>query len=439
MLDREVLLLNEDFRLALDVLERQGRNAFITGRAGTGKSTLLQLFRNTTRRKVAVLAPTGTAALNVRGQTIHSFFGFAPRLITPKEAGRKVYPKGRQQLYQRLDTLIIDEISMVRADVLDGIHRFLQVNRENPEPFGGVQVVLFGDPFQLPPVVSRDAAERSYFQDYYLSPYFFDARVFEEAWSSFALVELRRVYRQESAHFLRLLEAVRTCSVEPEILEALNERCHPYFSNTEGYITLCARNATADRINREALRHLPGRSRVYEAQVEGQFDASMYPTEKHLVLKEGAQVMFLKNDPEREYVNGTLGVVERLHDTYAEIAVEEGHRPRRIVYAEPVKWEIFRYRLHGQTGELTTEVLGVFEQLPLRLAWAVTIHKSQGKTFDRVILDLEGGAFEHGQLYVALSRCRTLEGMVLRRPIRPGDVITHRRVVNFFNYCFRDT
>ncbi len=438
MLDRKVLLLNEDFRLALDVLERQGRSAFITGRAGTGKSTLLQLFRNTTRRKVAVLAPTGTAAINVRGQTIHSFFGFAPRILTPKEASRKVYPKERQQLYQRLDTLVIDEISMVRADLLDGIHRFLQVNRESLEPFGGVQVVLFGDPFQLPPVVSRDETERSYFRDYYLSPYFFDAQVFEDAWHSFSLVELKRVYRQESVHFLRLLEAVRTNAVGPEELSTLNERCCPYFSDTEGYITLCARNDTANRINQEALRRLPGPSRTYEADIQGQFDASLYPTERFLSLKEGAQVMFIKNDPDREYVNGTIGVVKRLHNTYVEIAVEEANQPTRTVYAERTKWEIVRYRIHDETGELTTEVLGVFEQLPLRLAWAVTIHKSQGKTFDRVVLDLEGGAFEHGQLYVALSRCRTLEGLVLRRPIRQRDVITDRRVINFFNHFFRD-
>jgi ATP-dependent exoDNAse (exonuclease V) alpha subunit len=437
MLDREVLLLNEDFRLALDVLERQGRNAFITGRAGTGKSTLLQLFRNTTRRKVAVLAPTGTAAINVRGQTIHSFFGFAPRILTPKEASRKAYPKERQQLYQRLDTLVIDEISMVRADLLDGIHRFLQVNRESLEPFGGVQVVLFGDPFQLPPVVSRDETERSYFRDYYLSPYFFDAQVLENAWPSFSLVELRRVYRQESAYFLRLLEAVRTNAAGPEELDALNECCRPYFSDAEGYITLCARNTTADRINQEALRRLPGKSRTYEATIQGQFDASLYPTEKFLSLKEGAQVMFIKNAPDREYVNGTIGVVKRLHDTYVEITVEEVNQPKRTVYAEQAKWEIVRYRIHDETGELTTEVLGVFEQLPLRLAWAVTIHKSQGKTFDRVILDLEGGAFEHGQLYVALSRCRTLEGLVLRRPIRSRDVITDPRVVDFFSHCFR--
>lgn len=205
MLDREILLLNEDFRLALDVLERQRCNAFITGRAGTGKSTLLRLFRNTTRRRAVVLAPTGTAAVHIQGQTIHAFFGFAPRILTPKEASRKVSPE-RRRLYQQLDTLIIDEVSMVRADLLDGIHRFLQVNRENVHPFGGVQVVLFGDPFQLPPVVSRDEAERSYFTDFYPSPFFFDARVFEEAGDSFSTVELKRVYRQESLFFLSLLE-----------------------------------------------------------------------------------------------------------------------------------------------------------------------------------------------------------------------------------------
>ncbi len=436
MLDKEVLLLNEDFRRALHALEVEGKSAFITGRAGTGKSTLLQLFRNTTRRKVAVLAPTGTAALNVRGQTIHSFFGFPPRIITPKEASKRAYSPERQRLYEQLETLVIDEISMVRADMLDGIDRVLQVNRGSLEPFGGVQVVFFGDPFQLPPVVSRDPIERDYFHSYYRSPYFFSAQIFEEIYYKFAMVELKRVYRQESAEFLRLLEAVRTNTVGAAELDALNARHFPYFSNTEGYITLCARNATADRINQEALKRLPSSARLYEAAISGQFEASLYPTDALLTLKKGAQVMFIKNDPYREYVNGTIGTVKRLHDDFVEVVVGEPNRTSRTVEVGPANWEIVRYRMDASTGELTTEVLGAFNQLPLRLAWAVTIHKSQGKTFDRVILDLEGGAFEHGQLYVALSRCRTLEGLVLRRPIRPRDIITDERVVAFFREHF---
>lgn len=437
MLDREVLLLNEDFRRTLDVLERQRVSAFITGRAGTGKSTLLQLFRNTTRRKVAVVAPTGTAAINVRGQTIHSFFGFPPRIVTLKEASKKAFPLERRRLYQKIEVLVIDEISMVRADLLDAINHFLQANRENPAPFGGLQVVLFGDPFQLPPVVSRQNIEREYLNTYYYSPYFFSSHVFEQMGDSFQMIELRRVYRQESQEFLRLLEAVRTNSATQDELGALNARHHPYFSNTEGYVTLCARNDTANRINQQELSRLPGHSRTYEAEITGQFDVSVYPTESMLALKEGAQVMFIKNDPNREFVNGTIGIVKRLHNHGVEVVVEEPNQPKRIIEVEPASWEIIRYRIDEPSGELSTEVLGAFHQLPLRLAWAVTIHKSQGKTFDRVILDLEGGAFEHGQLYVALSRCRTLEGLVLRRPIRPRDVITDERVVDFFERHFR--
>ncbi len=437
MSEREVLLLNEDFRRALDVIERVGKCAFITGKAGTGKSTLLQLFRNTTRRKVVALAPTGTAALNIRGQTIHSFFGFPPRLLTSKDVSKKAFPSFRQELYCKIETLVIDEISMVRADLLDGIHHFLQVNRDSKAPFGGVQVVFFGDPFQLPPVVSRDPVESEYFRAYYSSPYFFSARIFEAMQPHFEMIRLSRVYRQQSEAFLHLLEAVRTNTAGEAEIEALNARCQPYFPLSEGYITLCARNATAHRINQQQLARLPGRARIYEAQVSGQFDAALYPTDAQLALKEGAQVMFIKNDPGREYVNGTLGTVTRLREDSVDVAIAEAGAPERTVSVEPMLWEIIRYRLDPQSGELSTETLGSFLQLPLRLAWAVTIHKSQGKTFDRVIIDLEGGAFEHGQLYVALSRCRTLEGIVLRRPIRPRDIIADERVIRFFEQWFR--
>ncbi|MEI6412116.1 MAG: AAA family ATPase, partial [Bacteroidota bacterium] len=250
MLGKAPLQLNDDFKYALDALDKTGRSMFITGKAGTGKSTLLQLFRNTTRKKIAVLAPTGVAALNVQGQTIHSFFGFPPRIVTPQEASRRVTRKDLLRVYRNLEILVIDEISMVRADVLDGMDRFLRVNRENPKPFGGVQVVFFGDLFQLPPVVTRDPVEQSYFTDYYDSPYFFSAKVFQEPDMELEMLELRKVYRQESRHFLRLLEAIRVDALDDDDLEDLNERHDPGFSETEGYITLCARNATADKINR---------------------------------------------------------------------------------------------------------------------------------------------------------------------------------------------
>lgn len=431
------LTLSPEFQYVLDLLEKSKNSVFITGRAGTGKSTLLQLFRNTTRKKIAVLAPTGVAALNVGGQTIHSFFGFPPRIITPKEAGRKVMIKQQKRLFNSLELLIIDEISMVRADMLDGIDRFLRVNRENPMPFGGVQVAFFGDLFQLPPVVTKDPIEQSIFQDYYRTPYFFSAQVMRDESLAMEMVELRKVFRQESRHFLRLLEAIRINTLDRDDLEDLNDRCIPSFSDTEGYITLTARNATADRINRIALENLPTKEFSFDAEVKGAFENTVFPTEANLRLRKGAQVMFVKNDNnERQYVNGSIGTVVSLDAENIGVELIDAATGRKNVVDVPKEnWEIIRYK-GAENGDIETETVGSFKQFPLKLAWAITIHKSQGKTFDRVVIDLGGGAFEHGQLYVALSRCRTLEGIVLRTPIRPQDVITDERVVDFYAQAF---
>ncbi|MBK8969160.1 MAG: AAA family ATPase [Lewinellaceae bacterium] len=436
MLEKTPMLLNPDFRYILDALEKGSDSMFVTGRAGTGKSTLLQLFRNTTRKKTAVLAPTGVAALNVLGQTIHSFFGFPPRIITAQEAAKRVARKDKLRLYRNLEVLIIDEISMVRADVLDAINLFLQVNRESLRPFGGVQLVLFGDPFQLPPVVTNDPVESAYFNDYYRTPYFFSAKVFQEPGFQIEMIELSKVYRQESRHFLRLLEAVRVNELDYDDLEDLNERWIPDFRQTDGFITLCARNATADRINWTALEQLAQPEQVYQAEIKGQFDPALYPTEAALKLRVGAQVMFVKNDPEKNFVNGTIGRVIELKANQLTVAVENSTGKSRALVVTPMDWEIIRYT-SGAAGDIETESIGSFRQFPLKLAWAITIHKSQGKTFDRVLIDLGAGAFEHGQLYVALSRCRTLEGVVLRNPVRPQDIITDERVVDFFTQNFQ--
>lgn len=437
MVNMPLLQLNDDFRYALDMLEKTESNLFITGKAGTGKSTLLQLFRNTSRKKIAVLAPTGVAALNVQGQTIHSFFGFPPRIITPAEASRKVTRKDLLRVYKNLQVLIIDEISMVRADMLDGMDKFLRINRENFQPFGGVQVVFFGDLFQLPPVVTRDPVESSYFSDYYESPYFFSAKIFQDQDFSLEPLELRKVYRQESRHFLRLLEAVRVNQLDYDDLEDLNERHDPKFAVTEGFITLCARNATADRINQKELSLLDSPEFEFTAEVKGQFDPALYPTEFSLRLRKGAQVMFVRNDiEERQFVNGTIGKITQLkQDTIVVETEDPATGKKRKIEVYKSEWDVIRYK-GGATGGIETETVGSFTQYPLKLAWAITIHKSQGKTFDKVLIDLGGGAFEHGQLYVALSRCRTLEGVVLRQPIRMQDVITDERVVVFYETKF---
>jgi len=425
------LVLSEDFKYALDLIEKTKTSLFLTGKAGTGKSTLLSLFKTTTRKKMAILAPTGVAALNVQGQTIHSFFGFPPRIITPQEVGSKTTRKDLLRLYKSLDVLIIDEISMVRADILDGIDIFLRRNRENFKPFGGVQMIFVGDLFQLPPVVKNDPVERAYFTDYYDSPYFFSAKVMQEPDFEMEHLELRKVYRQDSRHFLRLLEAVRLNTVDFDDLEDLNERYTPNFPSTPGYITLCARNATADRINRAELSHLTTPVHTYTAEVKGMFDPALYPTEAEMTLRQGAQVMFIKNDPERAFVNGTIGVIEEINDDNIAVKVTDHNGKSTLVDVVKHDWEILRYKANT-SGSIEAEPIGSFRQYPLKLAWAITIHKSQGKTFDKVLLDLGGGAFEHGQLYVALSRCRTLEGIVLRQPIRMNDIITDERIAEYY-------
>ncbi len=431
MLDKAPLELNSDFQYALDLLEKSNTSAFITGRAGTGKSTLLQLFKNTTHKKVVVLAPTGVAALNVQGQTVHSFFRFPGKPITKRD----IKKLRNRKLYLNMEVLVIDEISMVRADMLDNIDYFLQLNRENPAPFGGLQVIFFGDLFQLPPVVSSDV-EQALFKDYYNSPYFFSAKLFKQGFE-IEMIELRKTYRQESRHFLRLLDAVRLNQFDMDDLEDLNERHLPLFEIEDYYITLSTRNRIVDQINDRRLARLLIDEYSYSAIITGKFDPRFYPADPILRLKVGAQVMFVKNDPQRRFVNGSIGKVVQLGDHLIKVMIEKSDGSQRTIEVERLGWEIERYKASEETANaIDTEVLGSFTQYPLRLAWAITIHKSQGKTFDKVIIDLGKGAFEHGQTYVALSRCRTLEGVVLKQEIRPRDVMVDERVVDYYEANF---
>jgi len=424
--DQQPLELNADFTYALDQLEKAGRNMFITGRAGTGKSTLLQLFRNTTRKKTVVLAPTGIAALNVKGQTIHSFFGFPPRVLTSKD----IKKRRNRRLYKNLEVLIIDEISMVRADLLDNIDYFLRINREDPRPFGGVQLVFFGDLFQLPPVVASDV-ESMLFQLHYSSPYFFSALVFQQQ-LEMEMLELQKVYRQENRHFLHLLDAIRMNAIDYDILNEFNERMIPNFDPPPFYITLTATNATADRINQKRLSEIAFPEKVYQAKVTGNFKPNLYPTEALLRLKLEAQVMFIKNDPDKKWVNGTIGKIVELKGDTIKVMIEDESGSANTVEVEKMDWEILKYKTQPTNpSAIETETVGTFTQFPLKLAWAITIHKSQGKTFDKVVIDLGRGAFEHGQTYVALSRCRTLEGIVLNQPLRPRDIMTDERIIDF--------
>ncbi len=425
---KEPVTLTSEFNYVLDLMDNTTQNVFLTGRAGTGKSTLLQLIARAGNKKTAVVAPTGIAALNVRGQTIHSFFRLPPKLIQPKDV-RKVFPN---RLYQNVELLIVDEVSMVRADLMDGIDRFLRINRGNGNPFGGVQILLVGDLFQLPPVLSS-REERQVFQNIYSSPYFFSARVFQEGFE-FETVELQKVFRQKEKRFLDLLHAVRSNAVDYDILEELNSRYLPDFQPPEDthYITLTARNITANRINRQELNKLPSKAYQFEAKITGTVKPSAYPTEKTLTLKEGAQIMFIRNDPDRRYVNGSIGKVVSIQDGKVEVEIRENEQETRFEL-EPYLWEIIKYKVDPQNPkELEEEVIGSFEQFPIKLAWAVTIHKAQGKTFDRAIIDFGHGAFEYGQAYVALSRCRKLDELVLRQKLRPRDIMTDPRVVEFY-------
>lgn len=421
------LTLNEEFKAILDQLEYTSDHLFITGRAGTGKSTLLQVFRNTTKKRVAVLAPTGVAALNVRGQTIHSFFGFPPKIITHKE----IHRRSNYRIYQNLDMIIIDEISMVRADMLDNINYFLKINRQNRLPFGGVQMVFFGDLFQLPPVVST-APEKQYFNSYYTSPYFFSSYALHEI--TLKMIELSEVFRQEERSFIQLLDNIRLNQMDYDDMLYLNERHQPIPEDRSFYITLSARNDIATRINDAELRAITEPQVQFQAMVTGEFNPQLYPADLILILKTGAQVMFVKNDPQKQFVNGTIGIVEEVTEEIIRVKVLDNNLDEKTVTVEKQEWEVIRYEINpNDPQQISSKTVGAFTQYPLKLAWAITIHKSQGKTFERVIIDLGRGAFESGQTYVALSRCRTLGGIILTNPVTARDIFIDERIAEYYN------
>lgn len=423
---------NQQFAEAYDLLENSQRNIFVTGKAGTGKSTLLQYFREHTTKNVVVLAPTGVAAVNVKGQTVHSFFRFKPNITLEKVPTLKI-KKADRELYRNMDAVIIDEVSMVRADLLDCVDAFLRLyGRDKKKVFGGVQMIFMGDLYQLPPVVNRE--EQDIFRGVYASPYFFDSKVFETL--ELACIDLSKIYRQTDDVFIELLNAIRTKCVAETQMRTLNERYNPYFIPPEDdfYIYLTTTNALADGINENHLQKLETKAYRYVGAVEGKFESKTLPTHKCLDLKVGSQVMLLNNDPQGRWVNGSIGkitdIVEDLSATdLISIELEDG----REVEVSPFKWEMFRFCFNKDTETIESEMVGAFSQYPLKLAWAVTIHKSQGKTFSKVVVDIGQGAFSHGQTYVALSRCTTLDGLVLRKPILRKHLILDRRVVDFMS------
>ena len=412
-----------EFLAAYSYFQDGPGHLFVTGRAGTGKSTLLTCLKDLIADEMVVLAPTGLAAVNVGGQTIRSFFGFPPRLIRPDDIRRS--RNGR--LMRRLKFLVIDEVSMVRSDLMWAIDQALRVNRGRPrEPFGGVRLALFGDLHQLPPVIN-DAEVAEHLDSSYGGPFFFSIPALREG-AGTSLIELSQVFRQRDEALLGVLNKIREGDADVEDLELLNTRVHAIrtLSDGEPYVILTPTNAAAGRINVAYLNALPGQPRPYKAATTGEYNQSAQPTDEVLMLKPGAKVMLLRNDPDRRWVNGTIARVSRLDE--GRVWVEVGGDEHEV---EQASWESRRYAYDKDAEKIVETVAGTFTQFPLRLAWALTIHKSQGLSLDKVYIDLGRGTFAHGQAYVALSRCRTLEGLALARQLRPSDILFDRTALDY--------
>lgn len=412
-----------EYRAALDFLRQDTGHLFVTGRAGTGKSTLLRSLRDLVEDELVVLAPTGLAAVNVGGQTIHSFFGFPPRLIRSDDIRRS----RNGQVMRRLKLLVIDEVSMVRSDLMWAIDLSLRINRGRPrEAFGGVRLVMFGDLHQLPPVV-QEAEVAEHLESSFGGPFFFSVPALQEG-AGTSLLELTQVFRQSDEGLIRVLNKVRDGEAEENDLELLNERVALVrtLGDGEPYVILTPTNAAAQRINMAYLDAIGGAPRIYEAGVTGEFSQSAHPTDTRLLLKPGAKVILLRNDPDRRWVNGTIARIARLDDK--RVWVEVDGKEHEI---EQVSWESRRYAYDKNVEKIVETVVGTFKQFPLRLAWALTIHKAQGLTLDRVYIDLGRGTFAHGQTYVALSRCRTLEGLALARRLKPEDIKFDRSAMGY--------
>lgn len=418
-----------------DSIESSNDSFFITGKAGTGKSTFIRYFTQKTKKQVLLTAFTGIAAINVGGVTIHSLFNFPFRALLPGDEGIKIFNESdpRRKMISETDTIIIDEVSMLRADVLQGVDYSLRRNGGNPNKlFGGKQIIFVGDIFQLPPVTNEsDDVDRSLFTELYNSPYFFDCDAYRDLNPRF--FEFQKSHRQgEDLAFVQLLDAVRTCSVDTDILRKLNKRVDPmYTPDPEAFaITLATNNYIARKVNDQKLRELPFKKFDFEAEVKGEFDERKYPNNLRLELKKNAQVVFIRNDVggKRRWVNGTIGKIEFIADDVIEVKLADGS----VHAISKETWEHRGYRYDRGKGRIISEAKGTFIQYPIKLAWAITIHKSQGLTFDNVIIDLGSGAFVNGQVYTALSRCRKLSGIVLRRGIRHEDIIHDFRLIEFY-------
>jgi hypothetical protein len=416
---------NPQLELAYQYVSQTKRHIYLTGKAGTGKTTFLHRVKAEVTKHMAVVAPTGVAAINAKGQTIHSLFQLPFGLLRPgdtRSKGRK-FSKKKVRLLNSLDLLVIDEVSMVRADVLDGIDEVLRHIRRTDEPFGGIQLLMIGDLHQLPPVVRDD--ERRDLLRMYDTSYFFGSRALKEV--NLATIELTHIYRQSDEQFINLLNRVRNDNMDDEVFATLNERYRPDTDSASGAITLTSHNNAANQINTSKLRQLDGIQSDFRAKVIGKFPESMYPNSINLSFKVGAQVMFNRNDSDKAYYNGKIGAITAIKDQLITVRCsgDDG-----VICVNPITWENISYEMNTLTKKVSDNVIGKYTQHPLRLAWAITIHKSQGLTFEKVIIDA-ADAFAHGQVYVALSRCKTLEGIILRSRIGEQSVKTDRVISNY--------
>lgn len=428
---------NKEFQDALQLITHTRQSVFLTGKAGTGKSTFLKYICNHTKKKYVVLAPTGIAAINAGGVTLHSFFKLPFRPMLPDDPDLSLshgrifeffkYPKEKRKIIAEVDLIIIDEISMVRADIIDCVDRILRVYSGNMRlPFGGKQLLFVGDVFQLEPVVPSD--QKEILSLFYASPFFFSARVFKDI--NLVPIELQKVYRQTDPVFINVLDRIRNNAARKQELDTLNGRYFPSFEpqNEDMYITLATRRDQVDFINEKKLAELPGEEYVSVGKIEGDFPESSLPTQLNLSIKEQAQVIFIDNDYERRWVNGTIGMVSGIDENgNVYVLLESG--VEHLV--EPTSWRNYKYKYNEKERRIEEEIVGTFEQLPIRLAWAITVHKSQGLTFSRVVVDLTGGVFAGGQTYVALSRCTSLEGLVLKSKISSRDIFIRKEIVEF--------
>ncbi|MED9899199.1 MAG: AAA family ATPase, partial [Bacteroidales bacterium] len=424
---------NFELNVARFIVEKTDMSLFLTGKAGTGKTTFLREVVRHTKKKCIVLAPTGIAAVNAGAMTIHSFFQFGigpfiKGVIEPKSDFR--INKSKLELIRNLQLLIIDEVSMVRADLMDHIDVELRRIRRNSKPFGGVQLLMIGDLQQLPPIAH--GGEDELLRQYYKTLYFFSSAALKSM--KYSCIELKTVYRQTDGHFINILNHARECTLTNQDISDLNTRYIPDFSPKpeDGYIRLMTHNRQVDYINATEMAKLDSHPFTFEAAVTGTFPEESYPTANSLTLKKGAQVMFIKNDPERRFINGTLGEVRSIDKNCIAVRLAESGK---TIEVEPMEWQNIRYQFDDETKEISSKQIGRFKQYPLKAAWAITVHKSQGLTFDKAIIDVHA-AFSPGQAYVALSRCRTLEGLVLSSPVSASVFMKDKAVDAYMNYIY---